>query len=590
MTSLTDPRTHYCGEPRETDNNKTALMKGWVDTRRDHGGVIFVDLRDHTGVMQVVFKPDVAPEAHVLADSLRNEYVIAVRGKVEPREGGNINPNLPTGDVELLVEELEILNVSKPPLYAWDEDVEERLRLKNRFYDLRRPAMQHNLRLRSKAAHIVRDYLINNAFTEIETPALTRSTPEGARDFLVASRVSPGSFYALPQSPQLYKQILMVGGFDRYFQIVKCFRDEDLRGNRQPEFTQVDLEMAFPRQEDVMELMDGLMARLFEETIGVKVATPIEKMTYAQAMEDYGSDAPDLRFDLKLVDVSDLVATSGFKVFANVTKGGGQVKGICVPGGATFSRKDLDDMTDFVGIYGAKGMAWIKVQPDGWQSPIAKFFTPEEQEAIAQRLGMKEGDLVVFSADKPQVVAAALGNLRKEIARRQGLLDDKTYRFVWVTDFPLVEYDEEEKRMAAKHHPFTHPVMEDLELHEKNNPEKIRALAYDIVLNGVELGGGSIRVHKPELQKRMFDLLGISEEEASGKFGFLIEALSNGAPPHGGIALGFDRILMFLVGTQSIRDVIAFPKTQKAADLMVNAPAEVDEKQLRDLGIRLRPS
>jgi aspartyl-tRNA synthetase len=566
------------------------VVMGWVATRRDHGGVIFVDLRDHTGILQVVFKPEVNPEAHREGDRLRNEYVIAVEGKVAPREEGNVNPKLKTGEVEVLVDKLSILNVSQPPVFGWDEDVDERLRMKYRYFDLRRESMQHNLRLRSRAAHLVRNYMIERDFVEIETPVLTRATPEGARDYLVPSRVNAGSFYALPQSPQIFKQLLMVGGFDRYFQIVKCFRDEDLRGNRQPEFTQIDIELAFMQPEQVFQLVDGLMGKLFGELLGVEVPLPIPRMPYAQAMEEYGSDAPDLRFGLKLVNLTDLVRDAEFKVFAAAAAAGGEVKAIRVPGGATLSRKDLDDLTEFVGIYGAKGMAWVKRQADGWQSPIAKFFTDEERDAMEARLELQEGDLAVFCADSSRVVADALGNLRKELARRLGLIDDKQYRFTWVTDFPLLEYDEEAKRFTAKHHPFTSPVEEDLARYESSDPAAIRARAYDIVLNGVELGGGSVRIHRADLQSRVFALLGISEQEAHDKFGFLLEAFTQGAPPHGGIALGFDRIVMFLVGTQSIRDVIAFPKTQKAADLMMNAPAEVDERQLRELGIRIKRS
>lgn len=580
-------RTYFCGDLTAGRIGEEVVMCGWVDTRRDHGGVIFVDLRDHTGLVQVVFKPEVNPTAHMEADKLRNEFVIAVRGRVEHREKGNINPKLPTGEVEILVDVLEILNSSVPPLFDWEDDVDERLRLKHRYFDLRRPAMQRNLRLRSEAARLVRNHLHGNGFVEVETPVLTRSTPEGARDYLVPSRVSPGQFYALPQSPQLFKQLLMVGGLDRYYQIVRCFRDEDLRGNRQPEFTQVDIEMSFIDQDDIFALVDGMFASLFTELLGVKIPLPIERMTYARAMEEYGSDAPDLRFGLKLVDVSDVVAETEFKVFAGVVAKGGQVKGIRVPGGANTSRKELDEWTEFAAIYGARGMAWVKMQSDGWQSPIAKFFTPEQQAAMEARLELETGDLVVFCADSPQVVADSLGNLRKEIARRTSLADDSQFHFVWVTDFPLLERDRESGRLSSMHHPFTAPFPEDLEKYSESDPLKIRSRAYDIVLNGVELGGGSIRIHDTELQSRVFQLLGLGEAEYREKFGFLLDALKSGAPPHGGIALGFDRIVMFLTGANSIRDVIAFPKTQRAADLMVDAPATVDEGQLRELGIRL---
>ena len=581
-------RTHLCGDFRATHIDSEVTVCGWVATRRDHGGVIFVDLRDHTGIVQVVFKPEVNPQAHEQADVLRNEFVIAVRGKVEHREAGNVNPKLPTGEVEVLAGSLELLNPSVPPFYDWEDDVDERLRLEKRYFDLRRPEMQHNLRVRAKAAKLVRDYMTEKGFVDVETPFLTRSTPEGARDYLVPSRVNPGAFYALPQSPQLFKQLLMVAGFDRYYQIVKCFRDEDLRGNRQPEFTQVDIEMSFIEPEDIFELIDGLFAGLFGEVLGVDVPLPIERMSYAEAMEDYGSDKPDLRFGLKLIDLSDIVEGCDFKVFAQAVANGGQVKGIRVPGGGTMSRKDLDELTEFVRIYGAKGMAWVKRQPDGWQSPIAKFFTEEQREAMEARLGLVEGDLAVFCADAHHVVADSLGNLRNEIAKRTGLIDDSQFRFVWVTGFPLFELNRETNKISSMHHPFTMPVMEDLDAFEHEEPLRIRSAAYDIVLNGVEIGGGSIRIHRTDVQSRIFKLLGLSEEEAQEKFGFLLEALRTGAPPHGGIALGFDRIIMLLVGTSSIRDVIAFPKTQKAADLMVDAPSSVSEEQLRELGIRLR--
>ena len=580
-------RTYFCGDLNASKIGEEVVMCGWINTRRDHGGVIFVDLRDHTGLLQVVFKPEVNPAAHQEADALRNEFVIAVRGRVEHREEGNVNPKLPTGEVEILVDVLDILNPSLPPLFDWDDDVDERLRLKHRYFDLRRPAMQRNLRLRSEAARLVRNHLHENGFVEVETPMLTRSTPEGARDYLVPSRVSPGHFYALPQSPQLFKQLLMVGGLDRYYQIVKCFRDEDLRGNRQPEFTQIDIEMSFIDQEDIIALVDGMFARLFADLLGVEVSLPIERMTYARAMEDYGSDAPDLRFGLKLVDVSDLVVETEFKVFASVAAKGGQVKAIRVPGGASTSRKELDDWTEFTAIYGAKGMAWVKLQADGWQSPIAKFFTPGQQAALEARLGLETGDLAVFCADTHQVVADSLGNLRKEIARRSSLVDDSRFHFVWVTEFPLMERDRESGRLSSMHHPFTAPIGEDLDQYAESDPLQIRSRAYDLVLNGVELGGGSIRIHDTQMQSRVFKLLGLEEAECQEKFGFLLEALKTGAPPHGGIAFGFDRIIMFLAGASSIRDVIAFPKTQRAGDLMVDAPSTVDEGQLRELGIRL---
>ena len=581
-------RTRLCGEYRSQHVGQTIVAMGWVQTRRDHGGVIFVDLRDYTGIVQVVFRPEVDADAHRAGDRLRNEYVIAVRGEVAPREEGNINPKLPTGEVEVLVRELEILNTAKPPPFDLNEPVDERIRMTYRYYDLRREAMQANFRLRSQAARIVREFLGEEKFVEIETPVLTRSMPEGARDYLVPSRVNVGQFYALPQSPQIFKQLLMIGGFDRYYQIVKCFRDEDLRGNRQPEFTQIDLELAFTRPDEVMELVDRLLARLFQESINVEVSLPIPRLTYQQAMKEYGTDAPDLRFGLKLVDLTDIVKGCEFKVFARAADAGGQIKAIRIPGGADMSRKELDDLTAFVAIYGAKGMAWVKRNPDGWQSPIAKFIAGDIQSAIEKQLELKEGDLAIFCADTAKVVAESLGNLRREIAKRRGLIPESAFEFVWVTEFPLFEPDEATGMATAVHHPFTSPVPEDLDKFGNSDILAIRAQAYDIVLNGVELGGGSIRIHGTDQQKRMLSLLGMSDDQAEEHFGFLLTALDHGAPPHGGIALGFDRIIMFLVGTDSIRDVIAFPKTQKAADLMMRAPAHVDDLQLRELGIRLR--
>jgi len=565
---------------------------GWCKTRRDHGGVIFVDLRDYTGITQIVFKVEISESSHVLADTIRGEFVLAVKGKVAHRIEGNVNPKLPTGQIEVLIENLEILNQSLTPPYVLDEreNVDEKLRLTYRFLDLRDSTLQNNLMLRSKAMQIVRNYYTSQRFFEIETPILTKSTPEGARDYLVPSRVNPGLFYALPQSPQLFKQLLMISGYDRYMQIARCFRDEDLRGNRQPEFTQIDLELSFSEPEEIYELTEALMVQLFEQTIGVKVETPFPRMTYQQAMENYGSDAPDIRFELKLIDISDIAADCELRVFKQVVDEGGIVKAICVPGGAEFSRKDLDDLTEFAQIYGAKGMAWIKRNPDGWQSPIAKFFTDEQKQALEERVGLNEGDLVLFCADQKKVVYDALGNLRKEIARRRGLLNDSEYRFVWVTDFPLFEYSETEKSYTSSHHPFTMPDTDDLEKYAENSPEKIRSRAYDVVLNGVEIGGGSIRIHREDIQNKVFKLLKLTEEEIESKFGFLMKALSFGAPPHGGIALGFDRLMMFLLKTNSIRDVIAFPKTQKAGCLMTDAPSAVETDQLDELHIRVKAS
>ncbi|SUZ54727.1 uncharacterized protein METZ01_LOCUS7581 [marine metagenome] len=585
-------RTHYCSDLRVEDVDREVVLMGWCKTRRDHGGVIFVDLRDYTGITQIVFKVEISESSHVLADTIRGEFVLAVKGKVAHRIEGNVNPKLPTGQIEVLIENLEILNQSLTPPYVLDdrENVDEKLRLTYRFLDLRDSTLQNNLMLRSKAMQIVRNYYTSQRFFEIETPILTKSTPEGARDYLVPSRVNPGLFYALPQSPQLFKQLLMISGYDRYMQIARCFRDEDLRGNRQPEFTQIDLELSFSEPEEIYELTEALMVQLFEQTIGVKVETPFPRMTYQQAMENYGSDAPDIRFELKLIDISDIAADCELRVFKQVVDKGGIVKAICVPGGAEFSRKDLDDLTEFAQIYGAKGMAWIKRNPDGWQSPIAKFFTDEQKQALEERVGLNEGDLVLFCADQKKVVYDALGNLRQEIARRRGLLNESEYRFVWVTDFPLFEYSETEKSYTSSHHPFTMPDTDDLEKYAENSPEKIRSRAYDVVLNGVEIGGGSIRIHREDIQNKVFKLLKLTEEEIESKFGFLMKALSFGAPPHGGIALGFDRLMMFLLKTNSIRDVIAFPKTQKAGCLMTDAPSAVETDQLDELHIRVKAS
>ena len=565
---------------------------GWCQTRRDHGGVIFVDLRDYTGISQIVFKMEISETSHVLADSIRGEFVLAVKGKVAHRIEGNVNPKLPTGEIEILVETLEILNKSETPPYVLEnrENVDEKLRLTYRFLDLRDSTLQNNLMLRSQSLQIVRNYFTSQRFFEIETPILTKSTPEGARDYLVPSRVNPGLFFALPQSPQLFKQLLMISGYDRYMQLARCFRDEDLRGNRQPEFTQIDLELSFTDPEEIYKLTEGLMVKLFEETISVKVETPFQRMTYQESMENYGSDAPDIRFDLKLKDISDIASECELRVFKQVVDKGGIVKAICVPGGADFSRKDLDDLTEFAQIYGAKGMAWIKRNQDGWQSPIGKFFTSEQKEALEERVGLNVGDLVLFSADNTKIVHDALGNLRKEIALRRGLINNSEYRFVWVTDFPLFEYSETEKSFTSSHHPFTMPDIDDLEKYGEQDPEKICSRAYDVVLNGVEIGGGSIRIHREDIQKKVFRLLKLTDEEIESKFGFLMKALSYGAPPHGGIALGFDRMMMFLLKTDSIRDVIAFPKTQKAGCLMTDAPSAVETEQLDELHIRVKAS
>ena len=583
-------RSNLCGTLRVENLGETVTLMGWCQTRRDHGGVIFVDLRDYTGICQVVFRKEASSEAHERADSIRSEFVIAVRGKVENRIEGNVNPKLPTGEIEIVVHELNILSESQTPPYVMDEreQVEERLRLQYRYLDLRHPTMQKNLILRSKAMQQTRNFLADQGFFEIETPMLTKSTPEGARDYLVPSRVHPGSFYALPQSPQIFKQLLMVSGYDRYMQIARCFRDEDLRGNRQPEFTQLDLEMSFIQPEDIYNLVEGLLSSLFETLLDVKISIPYERMPYQTAMEDYGVDAPDLRFDLKLKDISDIAGQCGLKVFSDAIERGGIAKAINVKGGSDFSRKELDELTEFVKIYGAKGMAWVKRNEEGWQSPIAKFFSAEDQRAIEERLDVEVGDLILFGADNKNIVNDALGNLRKEVARRRKLIPENTYKFVWITDFPLLEYSASDKRYHAVHHPFTMPNLEDLKKYGETVPQNIRSVAYDVVLNGVELGGGSIRIHRQDIQQQVFKWLELSDAEIEEKFGFLLQALSYGAPPHGGIALGFDRLMMFLLNTDSIRDVVAFPKTQRASCLMTEAPSEVPPSALEELHLRVR--
>jgi len=585
-------RTHYCGELRKEDIGKEVCMMGWVHRRRDHGGLIFIDLRDRTGIGQLALDPDRDPEAHAKAEAIRNEFVVAAIGKVSPRPEGTVNPKMATGEVEVEINEIRILNPAKTPPFMLDEftEVAENLRLKYRYLDLRREGIQQNLIMRHKVAQTVRNYLTEKDFLEIETPMLTKSTPEGARDYLVPSRVNLGNFYALPQSPQIFKQLLMVSGFDRYFQIVRCFRDEDLRADRQPEFTQIDCELSFVDRDDIMSIMEGMIETVFKKAIDANITVPVPRMTYAEALDRYGVDNPDLRFDMELINITELVKGCGFKVFASVAESGGLVKAINAKGCATFSRRELDELTDFVAIYGAKGMAWVKILEDGtWQSPIAKFFTEQELADIGTALNAQPGDLLLFGADTPAITNEALGRLRGHLGNKLELADPNDYKFVWITDFPLLEWDAEARRHVAVHHPFTAPMDEDIPLLE-TEPGKVRAKAYDLVLNGSEIGGGSIRIHNQDVQSQMFNLLGIGEEEAREKFGFLLDALEFGAPPHGGIAFGLDRVMMILTCAGSIRDVIAFPKTQKATCLMSEAPGAVDEKQLRELGIRLAAS
>jgi aspartyl-tRNA synthetase len=579
-------RTHHNNELTSANFGEQVCLMGWVQFRRDHGGLIFLDLRDREGLTQVVFNPEENADVHERAHAIRPEYVVAVKGTVRPRPEGMANPNMVTGEVEIEVTDYKLLNTSDTPPFPIEDRVEvgENLRLKYRFLDLRRPSLAKNFIIRNKAAQSVRRYLDSLGFLEIETPVLTKSTPEGARDFLVPSRVNQGEFYALPQSPQLFKQMLMVSGMDRYFQIVKCFRDEDLRADRQPEFTQIDIEMSFVNEAQVQEMAEGMVKKLFKETIGVDLPEEFPHMTYGDAMRDYGVDKPDLRFGLKHIDITDVFAGSGFKVFASSEL----VKVMVVPGGAELSRKEIDEYTKYVDIYGSKGLAWIKVKEDGeWQSPIVKFFSEDEIAALRERTNCQPGDILFFQAGQADIANAALGNLRCELGERFGLIDDKVFKPVWITDFPLLEYDADEKRYVARHHPFTSARPEQMEV-LKSEPGEAIARAYDLVLNGHEVGGGSIRIHTPAQQEAMFAALGINETEAREKFGFLMDALKFGAPPHGGIAFGLDRLIMILTGSRSIRDVIAFPKTQKATCLMTEAPSEVPNKQLRELGIRLR--
>lgn len=583
-------RTHMCGELTTENVEQNVVLMGWVQRSRNLGGLIFVSLRDRTGIIQVVFDENRCSEdIFKKAESLRTEYVIAVTGRVALRSKEAINEKMATGRIEVIAEDLRIFSTAETtPFYIEDGiNVSEALRYKYRYLDLRRPEMQKNLILRHKVATLVRDFLNREGFLEIETPMLTKSTPEGARDYLVPSRVHPGKFYALPQSPQLFKQLLMISGYDRYYQITRCFRDEDLRADRQPEFTQIDIEMSFVDIDDILSINEKMIAYIFEEVLGVEIKLPFPRMTYKEAMERYGTDKPDTRFGMELINISDLVKDSEFRVFAEAVKSGGSVRGINAKGCGNFSRKEIDSLGEFVKTYRAKGLAWINVTEEGVKSPIAKFFTEEQLSAILERMEAEVGDLLLFIADTDSVVFQALGHLRLEIARRLNILNPSEYNLLWITEFPLLEYDEEEGRYVAKHHPFTSPVDEDIQFLE-TQPEKVRAKAYDIILNGVEIGGGSIRIHNASLQEKMFKALGFSKEKAWEQFGFLLEAFKYGTPPHGGIAYGFDRLVMLLAGRNTIRDVIAFPKVQNASDLMTGAPSEVDLRQLEELHIKIK--
>ncbi|AHF10138.1 MULTISPECIES: aspartate--tRNA ligase [Dehalobacter] len=572
---------------RKNAGEKVKLL-GWVQTRRDHGGVIFVDLRDRSGIVQIVFNPDMPANAFNQAEKLRSEYVIKAEGLVRVRPEGSENPNMVTGEIEVVIENLEILNKAKtPPFYIQDNvDVDESVRLKHRYLDLRRTEMQNIFKIRHQVTKIMRDFLDSEGFLEIETPILAKSTPEGARDYLVPSRVNQGTFYGLPQSPQIFKQLLMVAGMEKYFQIARCFRDEDLRADRQPEFTQLDLEMSFIEIEDLLPMMENLIAKIFREVKGIEIPLPIPRLTYQEAMERYGSDKPDTRFTMELIDVAPVVKDSGFKVFADVVAKGGRVKGICAKGCAGMPRREIDALTKFVSIYGAKGLAYIVMDPEGMKSPILKFFTEQEINALLAAMEAETGDILFFVADKEAVVHNALGNLRLELAKRMELIREDMINCLWVTEFPLFEYDEEEKRYVAIHHMFTSPMNEDIALLD-SDPLKVRAKAYDMVLNGMELGGGSIRIHQRDVQEKIFDLIGLSSEEAKEKFGYLLEAFEYGTPPHGGIAFGLDRLTMILSGRDNIRDVIAFPKTQSASCLLTQAPSPVVDSQLKELHIKL---
>lgn len=584
-------RTTYCGLVTEEFLNEKVTLKGWVHNRRDLGGLIFVDLRDREGIVQIVFNPDFSEEALQVAETVRSEYVVEVQGVVTKRDAETINPKIKTGQVEVQVSNIEIINKSETPPFSINEEnvnVDENIRLKYRYLDLRRQELAQTFKMRHQTTRSIRQYLDNNGFFDIETPVLTKSTPEGARDYLVPSRVHEGEFYALPQSPQLFKQLLMISGFDKYYQIVKCFRDEDLRADRQPEFTQVDIEMSFVDQEDIIAMGEDMLRKVVKDVKGIDVSGPFPRMTYAEAMDRFGSDKPDTRFGMELINVSQLGKEMNFKVFKDTVDNNGEIKAIVAKDAANkYTRKDMDALTEFVNIYGAKGLAWVKVVDDGLSGPIARFFEDANVETLKQLTEAKPGDLVMFVADKPNVVAQSLGALRIKLAKELGLIDESKLNFLWVTDWPLLEYDEDAKRYVAAHHPFTSPKREDIEKLD-TEPENVQANAYDIVLNGYELGGGSIRIHDGELQQKMFEVLGFTNEQAQEQFGFLLDAFKYGAPPHGGIALGLDRLVMLLTNRTNLRDTIAFPKTASATCLLTDAPGEVSDKQLQELSLRIR--
>lgn len=584
-------RTTYCGLVTENLLNEKVTLKGWVHNRRDLGGLIFIDLRDREGIVQIVFNPDFSQEALNIAETVRSEYIVEVQGVVTKRDAETVNPKIKTGQVEVQVENIEIINKSETPPFSINEEntnVDENIRLKYRYLDLRRQELAQTFKMRHQTTRSIRQYLDESGFYDIETPVLTKSTPEGARDYLVPSRVHDGEFYALPQSPQLFKQLLMISGFDKYYQIVKCFRDEDLRADRQPEFTQVDIEMSFVDQEDVMAMGEEMLRKVVKDVKGIDVEGPFPRMTYEEAMNRYGSDKPDTRFDMELINVSQLGHEMDFKVFKDTVENNGEIKSIVAKGAAEqYTRKDMDALTEFVNIYGAKGLAWIKVTEEGLTGPIARFFEDKDAELLKSLTDAEAGDLVMFVADKPEVVAQSLGALRIKLAKELGLIDETKLNFLWVTDWPLLEYDDESKRYVAAHHPFTSPKKEDIDKLD-SEPENAQANAYDIVLNGYELGGGSIRIHNGELQEKMFEVLGFTKEQAQEQFGFLLDAFKYGAPPHGGIALGLDRLVMLLTNRTNLRDTIAFPKTASATCLLTDAPGEVSDKQLEELSLRIR--